>query len=114
MAIPTEVRKTIQGIDQKIEVLEETKKRLLEAFGGPLPVAKSNGNRPQNAISAFEAGSNGTMSSGDKLASYLQTHGPATRQEIAEESGVPGGSISYLLKNGRFRHRADDKWEVAA
>lgn len=115
MAIPSEVRKTIQAIDQKIKELEETKKRLLEAFGASLVISKTNGNRPHTAVPQTGGASSlvSGMSSGDRLAMFLQEHGSATRNEIAEQSGVPSGSISYLLKSGRFHQRPDEKWEVA-
>lgn len=116
MPIPSEVKKTIAAIDHKIKDLEETKKRLMETFGGFLPSAKANGNRTQVASgpSAQVAPLAVGLSSGDKLADFLREHGPATRKEIYQLSGVPGGSVSYLLKTARFRQRSDEKWEVAA
>ena len=114
MAIPSEVRKTVLAIDKKIKELESMKKALLEAFGGALVTAKANGNKPSGAISPKGAPLAVELSSGAKLAVYLQEHGPATRKEIYEYSGIPSGSVSYLLKSGRFKQRVDEKWEVAA
>ena len=52
------------------------------------------------------------MSSKERLDKYLRENGPVTRKEIVEKSGVPDGSISYLLKNGKFRQRDDERWEA--
>ena len=112
MAIPSEVRKTIHAIDRKIRDLEDTKQRLLETFGGSLPAAKSNGSRPQTVPSTAETNSTIPMSSKERLDKYLRENGPVTRKEIVEKSGVPDGSISYLLKNGKFRQRDDERWEA--
>lgn len=114
MAIPSEVRKTIAAIDLKIKDLEETKKRLSDTFGGSLPAARTNGNRPQAALSVSVADSIRETSSSEKLANFLREHGPATRREIYEHSGIPSGSVSYLLKSAKFRQRPDEKWEIAA
>lgn len=118
MALPSEVRKTIQALNKKIQALEETKRRLLETFGEPLSAhvpEKTNGNRPANPTAPVPVGQPPIMlSSSEKLVMFLRNHGPATRKEIIERSGVPDGSISYLLKNGKFRQREDEKWEVVA
>ena len=115
MALPPEVRKTIHAIDEKIKALEDTKKHLMETFGAPVSVtARTNGNRLVAEVTHVVPSSTTATKSGDKLVAFLRAHGPATRREILESSGVPDGSISYLLKNGRFRRREDDKWEAIA
>src|ERR1700733_9171849 len=110
MPIPVEVRKTIAAIDQKIKDLEETKKRLLETFGGSLVTVKPNGNRPQDGGSRTIGDAMNDASSADKLVAFLRAHGPATRREIYDLSGVPSGSVSYLLKSGKFRMRPEERW----
>jgi len=124
MNLPREVAKTIQALDEKIRDLEDTKRRLIATFAEPvstLEVSKNNGNstvspppRLKSSISSAIAAPPDTQSSADKLLSFLRMYGPATRKEILESSGVPDGSISYLLRNNpsRYRQREDQKWEV--
>jgi hypothetical protein len=124
VSLPPEVRKTIQALNKKISALEETKRRLVETFGEPqVPKQeKSGGNKNGRIATPLNTeyppvllGSEGPLipSSAEKLIDFLQRHGPATRKEIAERSGVPGGSISYLLKTDKFRLRDDQKWELS-
>jgi hypothetical protein len=127
MALPPEVTKTIQALDKKIRALEETKKRLMDTFGEPVlsPQNGSNGTAKTNstppasttAPQQFASGAAG-VSSTEKLRVFLTTHGPATRKDILDKSGVPDGSISYLLraglKDGKIRQREDNKWELIA
>lgn len=117
MALPSDIKKAVQALDKKIKDLEDTKRRLIEAFGGSMLVSgpeKTNGNRPHPTAIPATAGLTINASSAEKLAMFLRSNGPATRKEITERSGVPSGSISYLLKNGGFRQREDEKWEVVA
>src|SRR6266852_9438249 len=118
MPLPPEVAKTIQGIDKKIKALEDVKRSLLETFGEPVPTNTqpiSNGNKGVTPVHRVESPqvtlpSQGpaTLSSSERLIMFLRANGPATRKEIIERSGVPDGSISYLLKNGKFRQREDE------
>jgi len=125
MPLPPEVQKTLNAIDRKIRALEDTKARLIEAFGDSFPVQtspQSNGNsrltpppKPIDTGVTLPSESPIMLSSADRLLQFIRNHGPATRKEIAERSGVPDGSISYLLRNNpRYRQREDQKWEVIA
>jgi len=126
MPLPPEVQKTLNAIDRKIRALEETKARLVETFGDSFSVqtqSNHNGNngvtpppRPIEAAVTLPSGSPVMLSSAERLLQFMRNHGPATRKEIIERSGVPDGSISYLLRNNptRYRQRDDQKWEVIA
>lgn len=112
MEVPPVLRKTIQAIDRKIQALEDMKKSLLETFGSPAPTAKTNGNKPIPATTVGGTNSRTKTTSGMKLEKFIKENGPVTRKQIVQQSGVPDGSISYLLKHGNFRQREDEKWEA--
>ena len=122
MPLPPEVQKTINAIDRKIRALEDTKRRLYETFDDPMPPRVSpniNGNNrltppPKPSDTSITPSSQvaTVLPSADRLFLFLRNNGPATRKEILDKSGVPDGSLSYLLKNGKFRQREDQKWEV--
>lgn len=111
MPIPPNIASTLRALDKKIAELEETKRRLLQAF------AQDGAQIGRRAQPIREAQPD-PGSSAARLVTFLRERGPATRQEILENSGVPRGSISYLLKIGAetniLRKRQDDKWELVA
>lgn len=45
---------------------------------------------------------------------FLKTHGPASRLEIIENTGIQPGSFSHFVKKrtNLFRQRPDEKWEL--
>jgi hypothetical protein len=48
-----------------------------------------------------------------QLIQFLKDHGPKRRSEIAKDSGVPKGTISYLLKdNSHFKQLHDGRWDA--
>ena len=118
MALPPEVRRTIKALDKKIKDLEDTKRRLIETFGGvparpsaselmevisrPVPVVKG-----ASLVAAAD-----TASSIDRFVAYLAEHGPSTRAELMS-AGIPGGSISWLIRRVG-RRREDGLIELAS
>jgi len=116
MAIPSEVKKTIEIINEKIESLVKLRDSLMCEFGiteardrreaiddrqlpMPIPirpVTTSNRNtRKQQVIE------------------YIGAHGPRSRKEIAAGLGIPEGTVSYVLNDRKlFFPASRGKWDV--
>lgn len=120
MAIPAEVRRTIKALDKKIKELEETKRRLSEAFGGGQPNVTAAPATPLRAVAAAPRGASllqaAGLSSVERFETYLVTHGPSTTAAVSEGANIPRGSISWLMRksNGRIRRREDGLIESAS
>jgi len=49
----------------------------------------------------------------EELKQFLVSNGPSKRAKIIAESGIPRGTIAYLLNsNSEFVRRDDGKWQV--
>ena len=46
----------------------------------------------------------------EQVATFLAQHGPASRAEITEATGVPSGSLSEVLKLGPFEQKRRGLW----
>lgn len=49
-----------------------------------------------------------------QLIDYLREHGPKKRAEIIEETGMPVGTVAYLLNGEEFTHDSKGRWSLAA
>lgn len=106
MAINPDVSKTIEAIDQRIAQLRQAKAALLEAFGPASNAASGDVTRkPQNGSGG------GRPDRFGELVKFLTTHGPASRKQILAQSGIPQGTVSYLLSSYKnFQQLPDGRW----
>ena len=42
----------------------------------------------------------------------LLANGPMERKAIREKSGLPEGTVAYLLNDSNFKHQPDGRWYV--
>jgi hypothetical protein len=119
MALPPEVRKTVRSLDKKIKELEETKRRLIETFGGiavALPAPRAVTDLRINHIEIDTRGRVRAIENGQRFEEFLRANGPASTAEIVAATNIPRGSISWLMRRseGRIRRREDGKIELAS
>ena len=105
MPMNPEMRKAVEVIDQRIAHLQKIKQMLIGEFGeapvgGPLPI------RP---VSRHSDGRNNRKA---ELEAFLRSRGPTTRKEIIAQSGVPEGTIGWLLSKDWFVRTKDRRWTV--
>jgi len=120
MPLPPEVVRTIQALDKKIKAIEETKRRLIESFGGAVdtPVVstaktKAKTQAQETPVEPVPVVEPAPTNSKEILVAYLREHSPATRAEIVMGARVPNGSISWLIRHlSTVRRREDGKYEL--
>ena len=98
--------------------LEETKRRLIEAFeanvstGAPAAVRRPVPVVPLPVARGASLAEAAAPNSTDRFREFLSEHGPATRAELIQ-AGIPGGSISWLTRR-LGRRRDDGRIELAS
>lgn len=116
----TEILEAIRIIDAKIASLQEARNRLADAFGvsddSYQKAASSTTPRNIQSVSAPHASGHGPPKGRKKqLAQFLLEHGPTSRADIAANSVLPDGTVSFCLSNKRFFSRMEDgKWDLTA
>jgi hypothetical protein len=118
MTIPVQTWKEILQIEeeidrltvQRIEDLRRKRDLLLKSCNGDSPAPQ----RQTKQRSTQKSGKPVTPAA-QKLIDFLQTNGPTPRGEIVNKSGIPGGTIAYLLNSfkKKFKQDSDGKWDVA-
>ena len=86
----------IEVIDGRIARLSELRKQLAEEFGIAQKTHVSS-----NQKSLFEKSREKTRK--EELADYLKANGPKTRMEIVKQTGIPPGTVSFLLEGQTVR-----------
>jgi hypothetical protein len=72
-----------------------------------------NGQRSQASPHGFGAIAKKPTKRERELVKFLDTHGPATFNEIKEKSDIPAGTASTLLRKSRYiRKNEEGKWEA--
>jgi len=100
----TDIRKTIQRLDQRIKELQVTRQLLVDQFGEP-----NERSAPSGSASVIGQPSNGTRKS--EVIQYLKQHGPASRKELLDATHMPDGTIGFVLKDkSTFQRLADGTW----
>lgn len=108
MATSPEIRKAIELIDAKIAQLLAAKATLLDAFGNPSPVENPEVRQLQNA-------GKGKPDRFSQLVRFLTAHGPMLRKDILMRSGIPEGTIAYLLSTyTNFVQQPDGRWAIGS
>jgi len=114
-----DIRKAVEVINQRIENLERIKSLLLEEFGSSsvLGAVKTAADKPMKRLGAgashngHDNDSGSEISRKEQLIKFLTEHGPSTRGTINEKSGIPKGTVAYLLTKPGFVRRLG-KWSV--
>lgn len=115
----SEIRNVINLLDQRIRRLQEARAILQEEWFGEVDVVIGN---PPFANPSQETTENGN---GNKVArsgrgrkaqleKFLKEHGPSLRAEVVKGSGVPDGTLGYLI--GKYPHTfvrtGDGRWAL--
>jgi hypothetical protein len=94
-----EITQAIELLDQKIASLQKLRNQLATEFGqGPTRNARSNGNK--------------RVGRKDQVADFIKAHGPATRAEIIQGTGIPIGTAAYALNDEERFVARDGKWHI--
>jgi len=114
-----DILKAVEIINQRIAHLEQIKSMILSEFGAPIasPVRTNGASSAAFKLTAHDGGhvpikgQNGKRK--EELKQFLVSNGPSKRAKIIAESGIPRGTIAYLLNsNSEFVRRNDGKWQV--
>jgi len=107
-----DILKAVQIINQRIENLEKIKAMLLEEYGAESTFPKSTVRTAQTTLLTLQnANGNGHGTRRDQLVRFLTEHGPAKRATIIARSGMPKGSIAFLLnQKDYFARTSDGMW----
>jgi hypothetical protein len=103
--MPNEIEQAVALIDQKIVSLKKLRDQLAQEFGQAAPL---------KAAIASIAGSNraGRVSRKDQVEKFIKEHGPASRPEIIEATGIPVGTVAYVLNDKQRFFARKGKWHV--
>lgn len=94
-----EIKKIIVRIDQKIKSLENAKEVLIKEFG--LEEEKQTILLPPKSDTRK-----------DTIEKLLREHGPLPRKQILEMTGIPIGTLAYVLNDKKSFYNKDGKWGV--
>jgi hypothetical protein len=105
MSTDPEVQAIISLIDKKIAKLQQTKELLLSEFG-------NNGTRQRSQPAVGPSREQLTGTRKQQVAEFLRQHGPTPRREIVERTGIPIGTIAYVLNDSETFRQSHGKWDV--
>lgn len=109
MPISPDIRRAIEIVDQRIQSLQKIKEMLLKEFGGE--EISSEGQQILWPSPSVSIGVKKTRK--EALINFLKTSGPANRQEIEAKTGMPKGTVAFLLNDKEtFQRLQDGKWTV--
>jgi len=113
MPINPNIQATVDLLDERISNLQKIKQMLLSEYG-----IAENGAKLSTAVRAprkppRKAPNAGRSPRRRQLIDFLCTDGPTRRGEIVQKTGMPMGSVSYLLNDKKtFRRLDSGKWDV--
>jgi hypothetical protein len=110
-----DIRKAVEVINHRIENLERIKGALLEEFGAGSVLGEMPESSVRPRLLSSGAGDDGNGNGATRrteLAQFFRTHGPATRGEIIAKSGIPKGTIAFLLNKWPEFVRRRKKWQL--
>ena len=96
----------IEIIDGRIATLSELRKQLAEEFG----IAQKTHVSVNQKTLCDKAGEKTRK---EQLTEFLKAHGPKTRMEIINQTGIPAGTVSFCLKDKQFAKNGEGKWHLA-
>ena len=99
----------IERIDKKIKALTQAKQAILDAFSNKnettSPMLFNDANVSSGVIVTRK---NPTRK--DTVAALIQREGGLSRKDIIEKSGLPKGTIAFVLNDKNIFMSKDDKW----
>lgn len=95
----TKLEEAISAGEAKITHMKETLQRMKE-----LSIPKSTEGSPSIRDILYRP------KRVEQAESFLDENGPCTQREIHEGTGIPWGSMTYVLNHDRFVQREDGKW----
>ena len=119
MALDPEIQVAVDKLDERISKLQNAKDILLsldstgERSNGnaPSPTTRPQAVRRRRAKAPTTGGARGTRK--PELILFLEANGPTRRGELRERTGIPLGTISFLLNDKKtFRRLDSGKWDV--
>lgn len=103
-----DITKIIELIDKKIKALTVTRQTLIDEFG--------NGRLesfPQLPLMQHRhRETNKKQSRKDTVEKLIREQGPMSRKEIVEKSGVPKGTVAYVLNDRNRFVSKGNKWHI--
>jgi hypothetical protein len=111
-----DIRKAVEVINNRIENLEHIKAMLLEEFGAGSVLGEMATSDSRPRLLRADIGANGNGGGEGRraqLARFLRHHGPARRTEINTKSGIPKGTIAFLLNKWPEFVSRRGKWQLA-
>ena len=106
MASDSDIVGAIAIIDGRIARLRELRKQLAEEFGIAQKAQVSASQKP-----LFQKAGEKTRK--EELVDFLKAHGPKTRVDIVNQTGIPAGTVSFCLRDNRFSKTEDGRWQLA-
>ena len=105
-----EMQTIIMHLDKRIKRLQEARALLVADLGETKP----NGLSTTAAGQRVQGRGKRTSVRKTELETFLREHGASTRKEVAEGSGVPDGTLGYLMDKypETFTKRNDGKWDL--
>jgi hypothetical protein len=106
-AVSPDIQRAIEIIDQRIQSLQRIREMLVAEFG----IENGSVSKPAVHIASISSGSTNKTRK-QLLVEFLKAR-PSVRKEIQEITGLPRGTISFLLNDKEtFQRLADGRWTV--
>jgi hypothetical protein len=107
-----DIKKAVEVLNHRIENLERIKGMLLEEFGAESVLGDMAETRAKPRLLGIGA-EGADVNRRAQLAQFFRDHGPARRSEIIAGSGIPQGTIAFLLNKWPEFVRRRGKWQLA-
>ncbi|HEY3305807.1 MAG TPA: hypothetical protein VGL70_19960 [Candidatus Binatia bacterium] len=102
-----DITRAVEIIDQRIQTLQRIKEMLLSEFGSePAGMLSTPSHIPLIITSTKKTRK-------EMLTEFLKHNGPLLRAEILQKTGMPKGTIAFLLNDKEtFQRHSDGRWTV--
>jgi hypothetical protein len=101
-----DIEKTISMIDRQISDLQRAKKTLIEVFG------EKETQNADKITQSLPFPKSTKITRKEAVIKFLQEQGPLSRGEIVKKSGIPVGTVSFILNDKTRFTNKDGKWHV--
>jgi len=105
-----DIEKAINLIDHQITELQRAKRTLIEAFGERTVQVDSK--LPLSSL-LLQRTKKTKRTRRQAVVKLLQEEGPFTRSEILQKTGIPLGTVSFILNDKTTFRNKDGKWHLA-
>lgn len=107
MPISPDIKRVIEILDLRVQSLQKIKQMLLTEFGTEIEGSVVPDIPAETEVQKGEP----KKTRKQFLIEFLKKHGPQTRKELMETTGLPRGTIAFLLNDkDTFVHVAGGKW----